>query len=226
MNTINGLDNLNDLFFSDNSQRNFYLQRAEELIDTAMKELKHQPVKILALNRSWASDLMVKRGLDITVLPEKIDLNDRYDLILALDEVLTREADELSQKKLITQLLGMLAPKGILMASLRDYKNTNCHRRPLGDSSFNRLGKDSIVISEVNELDMHDKQRWYQKLHVVVNDSEFTCLEVGARRTLYFKQLAKYCADSNETHFGVLKNVFWKSHLRRTPEHVVYARAK
>ena len=226
MNAINGLDELNDLFFSDNNQRKFYLQKAAELIDAAMSEIGCQPKKVLALRRSWVSDLLVKRGLSMTVLPEKIDLTDRYDLILALDEVLTREADESSQKKLIMQILGKLAPGGVMLASLRDYKNTNCHRRPLGDSSFNQLGKDSLVVSEVNELDMHDKQRWYQKLHVVANDSDFTCLETGARRTIYFKQLAKYCSDAEAERFGVLKNVFWKSHLRRTPEHVVYARAK
>ena len=172
MNAINGLDELNDLFFSDNNQRKFYLQKAAELIDAAMSEIGCQPKKVLALRRSWVSDLLIKRGLSLTVLPEKIDLTDRYDLILALDEVLTREADESSQKKLIMQILGMLAPGGVMLASLRDYKNTNCHRRPLGDSSFNQLGKDSLVVSEVNELDMHDKQRWYQKLHVVAHDSD------------------------------------------------------
>lgn len=226
MNSINGLDDLNDAFYSDKNQRKHYLEKAALLMDAALAELNLKPKKILALNRSWASELFLERGENIVVLPGQIDLNDRFDLILAMDEILTRESDEQSQKKLIMQLTGLLAPGGVMLATLRDYRNVNYHRRPLGDNTFTQLGKDRLVITEVNDLDMNDKQRWGQKIHVVVNDQNFTCLDAGIRRTLYFKQLAKYCHDANLEKFGVFKELFWRGHLRRAPEHLVYARAK
>ena len=226
MNSINGLDDLNEAFYSDKFQRKFYLDRAAALIDPALAELNMKPGKVLALSRSWVSDLLLERGENVRVLPAQLDLSERFDLILAMDEVLTRESDEQSQKRLISQITSLLAPGGVMLATLRDYRNSNCHRRPLGDNTFSQLGKDRIVITEVNDLDQNDKQHWNQKLHVVINDREFTCIEAGPRRTLYFKQLAKYCSDADLEKFGVFKELFWRSHLRRAPEHLVYARAR
>lgn len=227
MNSINNLDSLNELFFSDKLQRKHYLDRTAALFDPIFVELNIKPgSKILALSRSWLSDLLIDRGEDVTVLPAQISSTNKYDLILALDEILTRESDEQSQKKLIVQILNLLSPDGILIATLRDYRNNNYHRRPLGDNIFAQIGRDRLVVTEVNDLDMNDKQRWNQKIHMVVNDQDFICIEAGYRRTLYFKQLAKYCNDSNIDKFGVFKDYFWRGHLRRSPEHIIYARAK
>lgn len=219
------LDTLNNRFFTDPNQRKFYLQKAEDLYKVAITTTQLSPLRILTLGRSWLSEYLMEEGKDVTQ-PSEIEANDKFDLIIALDEVLTRDADEASQKKHIMQVAGLLNSNGILLSSLRDYRNTNCHRRPLGDACFNALGSDNVVTVEINELHAKDKQSWNQKIHVVSNDSDFDCINAGARRTLYFKQLAKYCADSGADQFGVFKDTYWKGHLRRTPEHVTYARAK
>lgn len=226
MKTIDDINQLNNIFYADREHRKIYLNNATEMITKVTEQLGFEPNKILALNRSWLSELLVSREKNITVLPATIDQTDRFDLILALDEVLTREADEVNQKKTISQLISFLKPGGVMLASLRDYRNTNCHRRPLGDTIFSQIGGDRYVVTEVNELDMNDKQRWFQKYHVVRNDTEFSCIEQGARRTLYFKQLAKYCHDANAAEFGSIKDGFWRNHLRRTPEHLIYARTR
>ena len=224
MNTFNSLDQLNEIFYADRQMRKQYSEQASAMINKIKSQLPINGNKILSLSRSWLSIELESSGNNVKVLPTAIDPNERFSMILAVDELLTRESDEANQKRIISQLFSMLEPGGILLASLRDYKNTNCHRRPLGDSTFSLIGKDHYVITEVNELDINDKQRWYQKFHVVKNDIDFCCLEVGARRTLYFKQLAKYCADAGAPEFGMISDGYWRNHLRRTPEHMVYAR--
>lgn len=218
------LETLNNRFYNDPHQRSFYLQKAEALYKDVNEHIQ-DPQRILSLGRSWLSEYLLENDIEV-VTPAQVEANDKFDLIIALDEVLTRDSDELSQKKHIMQAVGLLNSNGILLSSLRDYRNTNCHRRPLGDTCYNTLGDETIVTVEINELNPKDKQSWIQQIHVVSNNEEFVCIDAGPRRTLYFKQLAKYCADSGADKFGIIKDVFWKGHLRRTPEHVAYARAK
>lgn len=219
------MHDLNDMFYNDAYQRQQHLAYAKDLLDS-IKHYADPKKNILALGRSWMSDALLAMKADVTVLPDNIDKDQRFDVILALDEILTREPEEQAQKKLITQIVGLLKPQGTLIASLRDYKNGGYHKRPLGDTISAKINDHRFVITEVNEIDNNDKQRWFQKIYVVEDDESFVCLEAGHRRTLYFKQFAKYCADAGCDSFGTFKNQFWRGHLRRTLEHLVYARAR
>lgn len=222
---INTIDAINDAFFRDHNQRRFHLARSKETYDSISKHINLYPAKILALHRSWMSEMLIDCGHNV-IFPNNIVAGQKFDLILAVDEMLTREDDEITQRKHIMQLLSLLAPQGVFLASLRDYRNSHCHRKPLGDSCLNILQGQKLATVEVNVPDDHDKQLWKQQLYVIKNDTEFSCLDIGSRRTLYFKQLAKYCLDAGITDFGVIKDVYWRSHLRRTPEHITWARAK
>ena len=220
---FNSIDELNEAFYRDRNQRQFHLPKAKALYDNILAQLGFAPRNVLALSKSWMSEHLIGTGIEV-VFPQDIKSGSVFDIILALDEILTRNCSEADQKKLISQIMQLTAPGGYLIASLRDYRNTNCHRRPLGDSTYNRIGDDDIVTVEVNGLDFKDKQEWQQKMHVVVNDSDFTCLDAGPRRTLYFKQMAKYCNDAGASDFKVSKDLHWRNHLRRIPEHVAFAR--
>ena len=226
MNAINNIEEINDLFYADREQRKNYIQSARDVFDKVKTQLNVEPDRILALNRSWFSEMLIAQGKDVLVLPSALNPDDRFDMVLATDEMLTRTDSEIEQKNIIQQLVSLLAPGGVLLVSLRDFKNTYCHRRMIGDSCFAQINRDRYVITEVNEPSSQDKQKWSAKYHVVVNDQDFSCLEVGSRRTLYFKQLAKYCSDSGVTDFGNIKDGYWRNHLRRMPEHLIYARTK
>lgn len=222
--TINSIEELNETFYDNDAQRKFHMYRAKSFYNDIVSTLGIDPVTILALSRSWLSEYLISIGKSVK-FPFQISKHDRFDLIIAVDEVLTRDTDEDSQKKHITQIVGLLNPEGCLLASLRDYRNSNWHKRPLGDTAYNMIDGHTMVTVEVNDPDQRDKQAWEQKMNIIVNDNELTTLNLGARRTLYFKQLAKYCADAGADVFGVLKELHWKNHFRRTPEHVVYAKA-
>jgi hypothetical protein len=220
---FNSIDELNEAFYSDRNQRQFHLPKAKQLYDSMVTQLGFSPKRVLSLGKSWLSEHLTAAGINV-LFPHQIKNSEGFDIILAMDEILTREKTEADQKKLIGQIMQLTSPGGYLVASLRDYRNTNCHRRPLGDSTYNRLGEDDVVTVEVNGLEFKDKQEWQQKIHVVVNDSQFTCLDLGPRRTLYFKQMAKYCSDAGASDFSVSKDLHWRNHLRRIPEHVAFAR--
>lgn len=222
---FNNLDSLNNLFYNDSYYRKVHLQKAKSLYENVTNELGLAPASILALGRSWLSEYLIEENYNVSY-PRDIQVGAKFDLVIALDEVLTRDSDEVSQKNHITTIASMISSNGVMLASLRDFKNTSCHKRALGDACFHNLDKSEIVTVEINKLNNKDKQNWSQYLHVTVDDKEFSCIDAGPRRTIYFKQLAKYCADAGVEQFGILKNVYWKGHLRRTPEHVAYARAK
>jgi len=220
---FNSIDELNQAFYGDRSYKNLYMPKAKQIYDSILDQIGLRPKSILCLTRTWISEYLQESDKDV-MFPNTITNNDGFDLILGFDEVLTRERNESDQKKLIQQIMQLVKPNGYLIASLRDYRNTNCHRRPLGDSIFARLNDDDVITVEVNGLDRHEKQAWRQKLHVIVNDSEFVCLDLGHRRTLYFKQMAKYCMDAGASDFSVSKDLHWSNHLRRIPEHLAFAR--
>lgn len=219
------IEGINDAFYSDHMQRRFHVDKAKQTYQAVLRQLDTTPGIILSLNRTWISEALLEQQVPL-IFPNTIDPGMRFDMILAMDEVLTKEEHEQDQRKHIMQLVSMLNPGGTLIASLRDFKNTNCHRRPLGDACMNHVGGAKVVSQEVSELVDNDKQAWHQRMYVTVNDTQFTCLNLGRRRTLYFKQLAKYCLDAGAPEFGVLKDTFWRNHMRRSPEHIIWAKAR
>jgi hypothetical protein len=50
------------------------------------------------------------------------------------------------------------------------------------------------------------------------------CRGLYSRRTLYFKQLAKFCKDYGAADFLVHKNLMYKSLIKKNYEHVISVR--
>lgn len=198
-----------------------YLSKAQTIIMSAFKELEHQPKEVLSLNENWVTLFLKEQGLNVTLLSEA-DTSKKYDTILALDETLCRYSNENLQKQAINNLLDLLSNKGLMLVSLRDYRNGNFHRRPLGDTVLNEIDGEEYVTVEVNIHDSHDKQSWKQKMYLIKNHQEMQVIDCGDRRTLYFKQLAKYSNDFGNTRFGIYKEIFWRGTWRRTPEHLAW----
>lgn len=215
------LKDLDNFALTSPSLQSLYLPKAQSAIMAAFKESSHQPKEVLSLNENWATLFLKEQGLNVTLLSE-INNDKKYDTILALDETLCRFSNELSQKQAINNLLNFLSPKGLMLVSLRDYRNGNFHRRPLGDTVLNEIDGEEYVTVEVNHHKTHDKQSWEQKMYFVKNHQELQTINCGDRRTLYFKQLAKYSNDFKDIRFGIYKEIFWRGTWRRTPEHLAW----
>lgn len=222
---MNDLKDLDSFALSSPTLHSTLIPRAQTTIMSCFRELKHSPKDILSINENWATLFLKEQGLSVTLLND-VDKTKKYDTILGLDETLCRYSSEAAQKQGIVSLLNYLDTNGLMLVSLRDYRNGNFHRRPLGDTVLNVIDSEDIVTVEVNMLSPQDKQAWNQKMFYIKNGVEFQTLNCGDRRTLYFKQLAKYCNDFGTSQFGVFKDIHWHGTWRRTPEHVAWIKGK
>ena len=74
---------------------------------------------------------------------------------------------------------------------------------------------------ESNQSDRTDKQVWYRYLYCIKNHNDLYTLGPTRRRTLYFKQLAKYAADLGSKQYLVEKNLLYKGFFSKVYEHII-----
>jgi hypothetical protein len=210
---------INDVW-QDASTSNFAVKKAQRQLSQIFLELNHTPKHVINLGYPNAASVSLEAsGISVDCKPNK-----KYDTVLALDEYFTYVDSEDHQKQIIADAARLLNPGGILLASVRDYRNNPVHKRNLGDSSYININNTHYVVVEINRPDPSNNQSWHQTNFVIENDDAATAYELGNRRTLYFKQLAKYCNDAGCKQFGVLKEHFWKSPWRRNMEHIAWSR--
>jgi hypothetical protein len=219
--SMKDLKDLDSFALSSPTLHSTLIPRAQKTVMACFKELKHSPKEVLSVNENWATLFLKEQGLSVTLLND-VDKTKKYDTILGLDETLCRYSSESLQKNGIVSLLNYLDKDGLMLVSLRDYRNGNFHRRPLGDTVLNVIDSEDVVTVEVNIHHPQDKQAWNQKMYYIKNGTEFQTLNCGDRRTLYFKQLAKYCSDYGVSKFGFFKDIHWLGTWRRTPEHIAW----
>lgn len=182
----------------------------------AFGDLAHSPKNVLATN---ISSIQIANTLENISL----DNNSQYDTIIALDEEFTFCNSEEEQSKRIVDALDVLLPNGILLTSIKDYRNFPYNKKPVGDTSWFRTSYHQNVLVELLQNDPRNNQQWTQTNLVTYDHQESEFFEVGNRRTLYFKQLAKLANDNN-CQFGVFTDLFWKSYWRKQSEHVVWVK--
>jgi len=140
------------------------------------------------------------------------------DVCLALDEYFTYAASENEQRDLLDQIKKVLS--GYLITTLQDYKNNAPHKRNQVDAS----NSNSIIIVEESILDRNNKQNWENYIYFIENHSDLTVLGPTPRRTMYFKQLAKYCSDLQGTQYVIQKNLLYRGFYKRNYEHIITVR--
>lgn len=217
------INELNDRAFNSLNMNNFYQAKAKTTLLSAFRAVNHNPKDILSIGTSWGSKYLEQQGLSVTLWGDQ-RASQKFDTIIAMDEALCQFSDEQQQKAEIAKITTTLEKNGMIFASMRDYRNGNFHKRPLGDTVMNILDSQTLVTIEVNHADSQDKQKWRQHIYAIEDATTFKIYDSGDFRTLYFKQLAKYFSDSGAIEYGVFKDIFWKGHWRRVPEHIAWAR--
>jgi hypothetical protein len=178
-------------------------------------------MKVLSIGCNLVVMGLAKQGHDVTVvnatdscvesinnvfkLPMKLDTDpdgavnlmvqeQKFDLVLALDQSLTFFDTEDEQKQFIS-ILSKLT-KGKLVTSLVDYKNQTSQSR------------------------MADRQRFINHW-LWIEEDNLKGTSKTVRRTMYFKQLAKFTSDHGGKNFSIHKNLFYKPLLSKAFEHVI-----
>lgn len=147
-------------------------------------------------------------------------IEDDYDCIVAADEYFTFSDNETDQINRITFLCDH--SNEMLITTVKDYKNQEFKER---EYSHPAVIRNNPILSYVELHDWSQQHRsdWISYLYRLegLNSS---CVGSWARRTLYFKQFAKFAYDSGATDFLVHKNVMYKSVLKKNYEHVISVR--
>ena len=172
-------------------------------------------------NISVISDIAID-GLpsNVKVYPSIDHVVTNYECVIALDELVTFYADEDSQKEFLRKISEIC--RGWFITTLRDYKNISPHRKHSAEAQqFHRSG-DQIIV-EINNPDRGDKQCWSSQFYMI-EDGKLITTSTCNHRTMYFKQLAKYCYDLGSKAYIIQKNILYKSFVKKQFEHVITVR--
>lgn len=217
---MNSFDDFANVVWADNNIRENAVDRAQRQLTKIFYELNHRPDNVLSLTKNAASFSLEESGKTVFYNNDC----EPVDTLLGLDEAFTYCDSEDQQRQYIYSCVKKLKKDGLLLCSVRDYRNNPFHKRPLGDTGYIITSSNNFVVVEVNSLSNNNNQQWNQLNYVIDVGKNTVELDLGNRRTLYFKQLAKYCHDAGCKQFGVIREQFWRSPWRRSMEHIAWAR--
>jgi len=142
----------------------------------------------------------------------------QFDWVIASDEYFTFAVTEQAQLDKV-QTVAELA-KDVIVTTLRDYKNQDFRDREFSQPLAVRNGRDSKIFLEYHDYDYNDKNAWKTTVHEM---SGLAGNVTGpfARRSMFFKQMAKFSIDAGAKEFYVHKNLMYKSLIKKNYEHVI-----
>jgi hypothetical protein len=146
------------------------------------------------------------------------DAGKKFQVVVAADEYFTFADSDQQQRELVEQLAAVTS--GIIITTLRDYKNQDFKDREFSQPIMIRDTATNKIYLEHYEYDIKDKNASVSRTYVIsgtVSDQHGPF----ARRNMYFKQLAKFSIDAGAQHFYVHKNLMYKSVIKKNYEHVI-----
>jgi len=151
-------------------------------------------------------------------LEEEIAEGNTYDIVLGLDQCMTWCNSEDDQKEFI-KLIAKVT-KGVFITSLVDYKNQTSQSRmcdlPL---TININNKQNLFMNH-RSWNPVDRQS-YENHWLHIEEDRLVGKSTTQRRTMFFKQLAKFSSDAGSKGFRIHKNVFYKPLINKTFEHII-----
>jgi len=142
----------------------------------------------------------------------------QFNWVVVGDEFFTFAKTEQEQMDKIQSISSMA--KDLVVTTLRDYKNQDFKDREFSQPlAVHNQGQTKIFL-EYHDYDFSDKNSW----HTTVYEMDGPVAHVStafARRTMFFKQMAKFSIDAGAKEFYVHKNLMYKSLIKKNYEHVI-----
>ncbi len=146
------------------------------------------------------------------------DQNRKFDIVIACDEYLTFAETEEEQKQMIASLCDV--SNKLLVTTVKDYKNQDFKDREYSQPVIIKSSNATTAFTEIHNWNYVDKSAWTTSVYELAGaDTKFR--GNYARRTLFFKQLAKFSLDAGADTFLVHKNLMYKSLIKKNYEHVI-----
>jgi hypothetical protein len=139
---------------------------------------------------------------------------------VAMDEYFTFADSDQAQQDKISKICNLAT--AFVISTIRDYKNQDFKDREFSIPVLIRNNSASKVFTEFHDWNLSDRTRWNTTVYEIENPSH-VLLTYGKfeRRTMFFKQLAKFSIDAGAVNFLVHKNLMYKSLIKKNYEHVV-----
>jgi hypothetical protein len=158
---------------------------------------------------------------DLYINPDTLnEYYKKFDSVIAFDEFLTFADSDAEQQKLIQQICSLADQ--VVISTVRDYKNQEFKDKEFSTPAIIKGSAKSQIFLEYHDWNFKDRASWttivYEMEYPANNNRNHGPYN---RRTMYFKQLAKFSADAGSTHFQVHKNLMYKSLLKKNYEHVI-----
>ena len=118
-----------------------------------------------------------------------------------------KKIEEEQKQKL--SLVSKIARKGFF-TTIKDYKNMYANQRYFEEPFVLRTDSGDAISIRKREWDSQDRQAWDQHGYIIHGEELCIC-NVHRRRTMYFKQLAKFTSDLGSTSFAVEKKIMYKN---------------
>jgi hypothetical protein len=169
-----------------------------------------------------ARDFLTKQGIEYTYIPESelIDYAKQFQVVVAVDEFFTFAENDQEQKNLVSQICKLATD--YVITTLRDYKNQDYKDREFSQPSLVRNEADSVIFLEAHAWDHADRNAWKSTIYEIdQTQKQLVMYGEFQRRTMFFKQLAKFSMDSGAGSFLVHKNLMYKGLIKKNYEHVI-----
>ena len=142
----------------------------------------------------------------------------QFQCVIAMDEYFTFADSDQSQQEKIAKICNLAT--AFVVSTIRDYKNQDYKDREFSQPVSVRNGKDTRIFLENHDWDLKDRTLWDTMIYEIEGSSLKT-YGIFDRRTMFFKQLAKFSMDAGAVNFLVHKNLMYKSLIKKNYEHVV-----
>jgi protein-tyrosine-phosphatase len=222
-----------------NPRRDDVIARKQEILDGVYRVENLEPTSVLFVGFNPAilscraekvavteiSDRALKflddQGVKFTYLaPEQLPAYKKsFDCVVAMDEYFTFAESDQEQQDKIAKICNLAT--AFVISTVRDYKNQDYKDREFSTPALIRNTGDYKTFVELHDWDLKDRTRWNTMVYEIGKDSSLTTYGLFERRTMFFKQLAKFSMDSGAVNFLVHKNLMYKSLIKKNYEHVV-----
>jgi hypothetical protein len=141
-----------------------------------------------------------------------------FDVVIAVDEFLTFADSDSDQRSLVEQVSDIT--KNIFVTTLRDYKNQDFKDREFSLPIAIKSPDNKKIYFEHYEYSTTDRNMFYGTSYAV-SDEDVIVIGPFKRRSMFFKQLAKFSFDAGAKNFLVHQNLMHKSIIKKNYEHIL-----
>lgn len=172
-----------------------------------------------------AQDYLKSQNIKFQYIPleELPNHTKKFEAVVALEEFFTFASSDTDQQNTVKLICSVATD--FVISTLRDYKNQDFKDREFSQPALVRNGSTNRIYNEFHDWDLKDRAAWNTMVYEVENPtSSLETYGLFQRRTMYFKQLAKFSMDSGASDFLVHKNLMYKSLIKKNYEHVISIR--